>query len=157
MASGKTAVGRRLAARLRLPFIDLDREIEKRAKKSVRVLFRDIGESGFRKLETALLKKTSLGGPRVIALGGGAILSSFNRSLLRRHGRVIYLSAPLSVLRRRGGKEKSRRPLWDASLAERFYQRLPLYRKTAHITVRASLGGPGDIARRIVTRLHETR
>lgn len=85
MASGKSAVGRRVAERLAWPFVDLDEAIEAEAGRSVPEIFAAEGEEGFRDRESRALEKALRGGPAVIATGGGVLLREENRRLLAGH------------------------------------------------------------------------
>ena len=94
MGSGKTTVGRALAALHGLRFVDVDSEIESRAGCSIAEIFATRGESAFRKLEVETVRDlASVSTPRVISLGGGAVLLEETRTLLRRTGRCVWLQA----------------------------------------------------------------
>lgn len=151
MGSGKSAVGKKLAAGLGLPFIDTDREIAKTAGCSITALFRRCGEDDFRRREAASVARACRKSKTVVSVGGGAVLRRENIAAMRRAGTVVYLQAPLAVLRRRVGAGGSR-PLWGQ--AGRLYAlRLPLYNRAAHFRVRAGEGSPAAVARRIAGRL----
>lgn len=108
MGAGKSAVGRRLAARLGLAFVDTDAEIERRAGASVREIFEREGEAGFRGRERAAIE--AVAGPAVVALGGGAIAQPGAAEHLAARGTVVYLRArPETLLARVGDAEA--RPL----------------------------------------------
>jgi 3-dehydroquinate synthase len=109
--TGKTTLGRALAERLRLPFVDLDAEIEREAGCAIRAIFEREGEAAFRARETAALKKAVAGPEAVVALGGGALLRPENRSLAEAAGPVAALEAPEAVLRARIGGQAGTRPL----------------------------------------------
>jgi shikimate kinase len=105
MAVGKSAVGRRLARRLKWPFVDLDRVIEDKEGMRVQDIFRRKGESHFRKVEKEILKEILSQDEQVIATGGGAILDEESLSLLRDRSLLICLTAsPQNLLRRSGLK-----------------------------------------------------
>ncbi len=142
MGAGKTSVGRALARRLGWRFVDLDRRIETAEGCSIRNLFEQRGESGFRKAESAALRrllderKRSPG--TVAALGGGALILARNRQLLRQHGGpLVFLQAPLGTLHGRCRRTGLRRPLFtNYKTFRRLYQdRLPFY---SQATVRVS-------------------
>lgn len=96
--SGKTTVGRAVAALLGWPFVDLDAVVQQRTGATVAAIFARAGESGFRQMESAALAEVAARGNQVVALGGGACLAPGNRQLIRRTGRTVWLQAEPSVL-----------------------------------------------------------
>lgn len=96
--SGKSSVGKKLAELLNRPFIDLDLAIQTTAKKTIKEIFAERGELGFRDLEQAELEKVSALPKSVISLGGGAILREANRAILKQTGFTIWLQASPEVL-----------------------------------------------------------
>lgn len=147
--TGKTTVGRILAERTRRPFLDLDREVEARAGKSIPAIFTEDGEPAFRDLESrAVLDLADRAAGSVVATGGGAILAEANRKALRAFGFVAWLAADVETLARR--LRSSRRGVDDrpaltsagtiAEIAEVLEARLPLYREAADAEVDASQG-----------------
>jgi shikimate kinase / 3-dehydroquinate synthase len=117
--SGKTTVGKLLAASLNLPFFDLDKEIEKTAGHTIPQIMADQGELFFRDLESAVLKKMSLGHVSIIALGGGALLRDANRECAESSGEVVFLDTSYSILLRRLKTEPSQRPLLEGKMEEK--------------------------------------
>lgn len=109
--SGKTTIGEVLAKDLNLPFIDLDEEIRKTASKDIPEIFAQDGEEAFRALETRALETAVGEGKGVIALGGGALLSSQNRAIAEESGQIICLAAELENLIGRLEVEADQRPL----------------------------------------------
>lgn len=109
--SGKTTVGTALARGLQLPFVDLDREIERKAGLSIPEIMGQDGEPAFRALETAALKTALAGQESVIALGGGALLDRENRALAENRGRVVLLMAEFETLLSRLHFDSIQRPL----------------------------------------------
>ena len=98
MGAGKSFVGEQLAAHLNLPFIDIDREIEKSSGMTAHQIFRHDGEAAFRMLEEqALAKVLDLSEPAVIATGGGCVLAKSNRNKLAQNSWVVYLKVSGSV------------------------------------------------------------
>jgi shikimate kinase len=142
MGSGKTAVGRRLAALLGMDFFDSDAEIEKRTGVDVRYIFEKEGEARFRQREREVIADlTALEGV-VVATGGGAVLDPGNRERLATTGTVIYLqtSVDTQLQRTRAGRN---RPLLLADDPRAVLERLmavrrPLYEEIADITVDTS-------------------
>lgn len=117
--SGKSTVGKILAANLELPFLDLDAEIERAAGKRVSDIMMNQGEAFFRDLETVALKTVLSGPEAVIALGGGALLHDENRSLTEAVGQVTLLDADLPTLVRRLSQDENERPLLAGELEAR--------------------------------------
>ena len=95
MGAGKTAVGRRLAAMLNYQFVDVDQYIEQRTGVEVSYIFEKEGEPGFRSRESQAIAELTSKDSVVIATGGGAVLASNNRELLRERGHVIYLKTSI--------------------------------------------------------------
>lgn len=114
MGCGKSSIGRRLATRLGLPFIDADEEIERVAQKSISEIFADHGEAFFRDREAKVIERLLGGGPQVLATGGGAFMTPGTRDRIRRSGLSIWLRAELPVLMRRVSKRDTRPLLKDA-------------------------------------------
>jgi shikimate kinase len=137
--SGKTTVGRQLARRLGLPFIDSDQEIEQRIRCPIRAFFEREGEAAFRDVEESVLQELTQGAAGVLATGGGAVLRPSNRERLRAGGQVIYLRSTTEELFRRV-RHDSNRPLLQvadpmARLRSLYEERDPLYRETAHFAI----------------------
>ena len=123
MASGKSMLGRKLSEHLNLPFIDTDKEIEKRAGAEVSWIFEKEGEKGFRSRESIVLKECSLNNQFIISTGGGTILKKENREIMKDRGKVIYLEAPIEVQLSRTLNDKSR-PLIDNKDKKEVLERL---------------------------------
>lgn len=116
--SGKSTIGRILAERLELPFIDLDAVIETAAKQAIRDIFACEGEAGFRQRESSALKEVSAGTPCVVGLGGGALLKPENRALAEAAGEVLCFEADVATLERRVAKTPGVRPLLSTPTAD---------------------------------------
>jgi shikimate kinase len=110
MGAGKSSVGRRLAARLGIPFVDADIEIEKAAGMTITEIFAAHGEPYFRAGETRVIARLLEGAPQVLATGGGAFMNADTRATIRVKGISVWLRATLEVLSRRI-KRRSDRPL----------------------------------------------
>lgn len=108
MGCGKSSVGRRLAARLDIPFVDADDEIERAAQKTIPEIFADHGETSFRDGERRVIKRLLQNGPQVLATGGGAYMNPETRAAIRSAGIAIWLRAELPVLMRRVMKRDNR-------------------------------------------------
>lgn len=131
MATGKSTVGRRLATRLGLPFVDADTEIETAAGMSISDIFAKFGEPHFRDGERRVIHRLMDGRPKVIATGGGAFVNDETRALILAEALTIWLDAPVEVLAERVGRRDTR-PLLRGKdprkvLAELAAIRNPLY------------------------------
>lgn len=135
MGSGKSAVGKRLAARLRLPFHDTDKEIERRTGVDVAYVFEKEGEAGFRRRESEVIEELTRLGDIVLATGGGAVLDPANRRHLAERGYVIYLETSVDQQQTRTCGTTTRPLLAGddrrATLEELMRVREPLYRVIA--------------------------
>ncbi len=151
--AGKSVVGKELAARLGVPFLDLDLEIERTTGKSVPEIFAAEGEAGFRALEAQALMKAGMQDPGVVACGGGVVLEPANRITLRNTGAVVFLDVPIGLLRERV-RPAADRPLIreEGDLEQLLAAREPLYREFAAHVVDGS-GSPGRVADAIVEEL----
>jgi shikimate kinase len=136
---GKSALGRRLAPRLALPFVDVDEEIEKAAGKSIKEIFADHGEAYFRDGERRVIARLLASGPQVMATGGGALLNEETRASIRRSGISVWVKAEVALLVRRVTK-RTTRPLFEGRDAEVVVRdlmaaRYPLYEAVADLVV----------------------
>jgi shikimate kinase len=134
MGSGKSSVGRFLAERLDLNFVDLDERIEAREQATISVLFRERGESGFRLAERYALDEVLAEGPCVLACGGGTPCQPGAMDRLKFWGNTVFLDVPWVALSKR---DLQGRPLWDASAEDLLAQRRPVYEQ-AHICLDAA-------------------
>ena len=156
MGSGKTTVGAALARARGCTLVDLDREIELRAGKSVREIFESEGEPVFRRLEHETLGAASEQDDAVIATGGGTFTFAANRAVIGRSGTSVFLHPPFSVIMRRiGALGKADRPLFrDETQALALYrERLPAYEQADHTIEIGSDETPEETAARIALRL----
>lgn len=138
MGAGKTSIGRKLAERLKLPFIDADDEIIEAAGCSIADIFEVYGEPAFRDVEERVIARLLGDKHCVLATGGGAFMNPNTRANIARHGLSIWLKADLDVLVGRTARRRGR-PLLDKGeprriLADLMAQRHPVY-ANADITV----------------------
>jgi len=148
MATGKTSVGRELALRLDMPFVDLDETIEQRAGKSISAIFTDDGEAVFREQERDALADVCAGPAAVVATGGGAPCHHSGLERMKRAGFVATLTAPLTAIKNRV-TDRTTRPLLaktDEEIAALNHGRVPVYRR-AHVCVPTEERTVTDVAR----------
>lgn len=153
MGAGKSTVGRRLAKRLGLAFVDSDLEIEEASGSTTAELFARYGENDFRDGERRLVARLVDGTVRVIATGGGAFIDPRTRQLLNEKAVTVWLDAPINILAERTGR-RDNRPLLrgndrNAILARLSEQRQPMYAE-AHIHVRSGDGAHSDVVDAII-------
>ncbi|MCK7595013.1 shikimate kinase [Pseudomarimonas salicorniae] len=132
MGAGKSSIGKRLARRFGLAFVDVDEAIEAQTGARIPVIFELEGEAGFRRRESELLAELCAGRDQLIATGGGAVLSEANRSLLSRSGFVVWLRTGVERQLDRLAQDRCR-PLLQVPDRERRLramaaERDPLYR-----------------------------
>jgi shikimate kinase len=123
MGAGKTTVGRRLASRLHLPFVDADHEIEEAAGKSIPEIFEEHGEQYFRDGERRVIDRLLQDGTRVLATGGGAYMNAETRDAIARNGIALWLKADFDLLMKRV-RRRSNRPLLKNANPESVMRRL---------------------------------
>lgn len=137
MGAGKTTIGRRVAQRLGLAFVDADQQLEEITGVSVPLIFECEGEAGFRARETLLIAELMMDSARVLATGGGAVLSPENRSKLKARGFVVYLKVAVEQQLQRLARDRTRPLLADgdrrAKLEALALQRTPLYEDIADL------------------------
>lgn len=155
--SGKSTVGRHLARRLGVPFVDSDHVIEQRIGCSIREYFQKEGEGAFRDLEERVIRELASGEPCVLATGGGAVLRQANRECLHGTTRVIYLRSSAEEVFRRVRHDSSR-PLLQvddplARLRELYAQRDPLYREAAHFVIETGRPSVPTLVNMIIMQL----
>lgn len=161
MGSGKTSVGRRLAAMLGMEFCDSDDEIVKAAGRPIPDIFAEFGEAYFRDGETKVLRRLMDGPPMVIATGGGAFASALNREIIATGGTSVWLTAALDVLWSRV-KDKPGRPLLDvpdpyARLAALAAEREPYYSLADVKVISKNNETHETVATRIIDGVHAFR
>ena len=156
--SGKSTVGRQLAKRLSLPFIDSDQVIEQRIGSSIREFFEREGEASFRELEQNILDElTRSPHSSIISTGGGAVLLPGNRKNLHERAIVVYLHAPPDEVFRRLRHDRNRPLLQVADplgkLHDLYKLRDPLYRETAHIVIETGRPSVSALVNQILSQL----
>lgn len=138
MGAGKTAIGRRVAGMLGLPFTDSDHEIESVSRMTVPDLFERYGETEFRSLEQRVILRLLENGPQVLSTGGGAFMNAQTREAIAAHGMSVWLKADVDVLFDRVSKKQNRPLLKNADpravLERLMVERYPVY-ALADVTV----------------------
>ena len=156
MGVGKSSVGRRLALRLGLPFVDADAEIEAAAARSVSDIFAELGEAEFRAGEARVIRRLLEGPPVVLATGGGAMLNPETRTLLKERATTVWLKADLEVIAERVGRRDTRPLLRGkdprAVLGALAEARYPIYAE-ADLAVEVGSGPHGQAVAAIVAAL----
>jgi shikimate kinase len=158
MGVGKSTVGRRLARRLNLPFVDSDAAIEDAAGLSPAEVFERYGEQDFRDGERRLVARLIDGDVRVIATGGGAFIDPRTRDLLNERAITVWLDAPVDILTERTSRRDTRVQLRNGDPKETL-ERLGKERRTsyeqAHIHVKSGAGAHRDVVEAIVRALND--
>ncbi|MEQ6387930.1 shikimate kinase [Bacillaceae bacterium S4-13-58] len=157
MGSGKSTVGKLLGERLGIDFYDLDEEIEKMTKQSIPEIFQKVGEEGFRRYESELLKNISSSKPKIIATGGGVVEKQANRIFMKENGIVIYLHTEFKSIEKRLENDENR-PLWSKSFEGKkalYIRRLTLYEDCAHKKIHTDQLSPNTIAEKISRIMRE--
>ena len=137
--AGKTSIGRRLAERFGLAFVDVDQHVEQAAGSSIARMFETLGEAAFRERERAALAELLAGEGRLVSTGAGAVLDPANRSLIRARGYVVHLHVGVDEQLRRLARDTSR-PLLRAddraaTLHAMAQARTSLYRELADLSI----------------------
>ena len=157
--SGKSTVGRQLAKRLHLPFVDSDHAIEARLGCSIREYFEREGEEQFRDVEAAVLDELTSMPLGVLSTGGGSVLRAANRENLRGRSLVVYLkSSPDELFRRL--RHDINRPLLQVAdplnrLRDLHLARDPLYRETSHFVLETGRPSVAALVNAIVRQLEQ--
>lgn len=159
MGAGKTTIGRSLAKRIGLGFLDSDREIEARTGVSIPTIFEIEGEDGFRKREAQVIAELAKGRDQVVATGGGAVLRPDNRDCMASSGFVVYLNVPPQILWERTRHDRNR-PLLQVEdplrkLTELYELRDPLYRDVADLIIDGGRTTTNNLLQLIVEKVEE--
>ncbi|NIA53487.1 3-dehydroquinate synthase [Massilia sp. TW-1] len=159
MGAGKTTIGRLLARRLDMTFIDSDHEIEARTGATIPWIFEIEGEASFRRREADVIRELTASRGIVLATGGGAVLDPASRALLAERGTVIYLRASVSSILQRTAHDKNRPLLQTADprrkLEDLTAQREPLYREIADIVIDTGRPNVQSMVQTILDQLAE--
>ncbi|MBQ9096778.1 MAG: shikimate dehydrogenase [Clostridia bacterium] len=131
MGSGKTTVGKMLAEKLGMDFVDADKEIEKKENKTISDIFADCGQEYFRRVETEVLKEICGKKGQVISTGGGAVLKSANVAVMKNSGKVIFLDVPAQEIKCRLENDDTRPVLQANSFDAVYAERIEIYKQTA--------------------------
>lgn len=158
MGAGKSAIGRKLAARLDWPFVDADHEIEAAANMSIPDIFEAYGEPEFRRLEASVMARLLDAGPSVLATGGGAFMNADTRAAIAASAVSVWLSADIDLLMARVAR-KSTRPLLKAPDPRAVMQKLideryPVYGR-ADVTVASRDASKEEMAQTVIEALHD--
>ncbi len=159
MGAGKSTVGRHVAERLEMPFVDLDHEIEAHTGASIPLIFELEGEAGFRDRERTLLAECTARAGIVLATGGGAVLDARNRDVLRARGFVAWLDADVDAQLARLARDRARPLLRAPDRRERLIEmaalRNPLYAEIADLRLASSTHhNSTQAAHDLLARLH---
>lgn len=137
--AGKTSIGKRVAERFGLVFVDADQAIVDRTGASIATLFEHVGEAGFREREKATLHELLAGHGQLVSTGGGAVLDADNRIQMKQRGYVVYLQVSVEAQLKRLGRCTNRpllqRPDREQVLHDMAVLREPLYREVADLTL----------------------
>lgn len=144
MGAGKTTIGRALASRLGLAFVDTDQVIEQNAGLAISDIFEAFGETGFRELEARVVADQLAGPPVVLALGGGAVTTQSVRTALAGH-QVVLLEISLADTLSRIGTDPARPVLRRPDLADVFAERVDLYREVASVRIPVAGLAPAEL------------
>ena len=157
MGAGKTCIGRRLAERFDLHFVDADQAIVERSGAAITTLFEHVGEAGFRERESITLAQLLMHDGQVLSTGGGAVLDTDSRQRMRQRGFVVYLRVSVEGQLKRLGRDRSR-PLLQRGDREQVLRELaitrePLYREVADMMLDTDGLSPGSAAARLAGQL----
>ncbi len=155
--AGKTCIGRRLAERFGLEFVDADQAIVEDVGSSIPAIFENLGEAGFRAHEKRVLAQLLQRGGQLVSTGGGAVLDADNRHLIGARGFVVWLRVGVAAQLQRLQRDKSR-PLLQRADREQVLRdmatlRDPLYREVADLILDTDPCSPAEATAQLVVRL----
>ena len=159
MGCGKSAIGKMLARKLGLDFVDADVEIELAAGRAVSDIFAEYGEEEFRRLEEKVIERILENGPVLLALGGGAFMAEPTRKIVSKYGLSIWIKADLELLFERVGRRPNKRPLLKNGDPKEILENLlkvrePVYAK-AELHIESKSGTKSDMRNVILNALDE--
>ena len=162
--TGKSTVGRLLAKRLERDFIDSDKHIESSTGKTIKSIFEDDGEEGFRKIEADVIAELSKEDNKVISAGGGAVLKDDNVRNLKDNGFLVLLEATPEIIHSRIAQDKKttqqrpsltdKKPLDE--IKHLIEQRKPVYKNAADHTINTSYASCEDVVYEIITIVNKS-
>ena len=157
MGAGKTCIGRRLAERFGLEFVDADQAIVDEVGSSIPAIFENVGEAGFRAHEKRVLARLLERGGQLVSTGGGAVLDADNRQRIRQRGFVVWLRVGVAAQLQRLQRDKTR-PLLQREDREQVLEAMatlrdPLYREVADLVVDTDPYSPAEATAHLVVRL----
>ena len=155
MGSGKSTIGPILAREMKRPFHDLDELIEKEQKQTIADIFASQGEPFFRELESHSLVQSQYLDPCVMALGGGAFVSEFNRNFISKHGVSVWLRVPLQLAKTRCENSEDRPLARNLGQWQSLFKVREIHYSLADIQVEVEWKSPEQIAAEIQKRLEE--
>lgn len=159
MGSGKSKVGKLVARKLKMKFVDTDAEIEKREGKTIPQIFCDSGEPYFRRREADIIKEAARQENTVISAGGGAVLLKQNMSRLKKSGVIAWLKANPETIVKRVGASKNRPLLLcedkGTAVKNLLRKRLPYYRLAQDVSVQTDGRTAGQVAEEIIRKVRQ--
>lgn len=155
--AGKTSVGKRVAERFGLKFVDVDHAIVEHAGATIPAIFENLGEAGFRERESMVLRELLAENRQLISTGGGAVLDAGNRELIRQRGFVVYLRVSVEAQLRRLGRCTNRpllqRPDREQVLQDMAIAREPFYAEVADLALDTDHLLPPEATARLIRLL----
>ncbi|GMT50015.1 MAG: shikimate kinase [bacterium] len=156
---GKTTIGQLLGARLQCPFRDSDTEIVNDTGLSIPQIFKEHGEDYFRRIEQQVIQRLcQVSDPIILSTGGGAVLSSVNRELMKKYGTIVLLKASEDIIFQRIHEDLNRPPLTSHDLKKEIREvlkiRNPLYQGIKDLAIDTESYSPNDAVTAILEYIH---